>query len=355
MSFLGKGLESLIPFKKAGEIPGVLENGEKGMPLPQPDESPVQEQPAEQERPQAYTAEDRFTPRRSDSIFSIEIEKIEPNPFQPRREFNKETLEGLAHSIREHGVLQPILVVKRESETPAGITVRYQLIAGERRWRAAKLAGLSQIPAVIRRGMPDDRVKLELALIENVQREDLNPIERAHAFKKLGDEFGLIQREIALRIGKSRENVANTIRLLSLPEEIQSSLQEGQISEGHARAILMAGEDRAKQHQVYREVVAERLNVREAENRARQVSGKLLLMRKRASQVQDPHIREWQKRLQDRFGTKVLVQKISAGKGKIVVEFYSEEELRAILDKMVEERGAGEARHSDSAQFTNLA
>lgn len=351
MSFLGKGLESLIPFKKTEEIPGALESGGKETLPPQPDASLAREQPPEQETPQAYTAEDRFVPRRSDSVFSIEIEKIEPNPFQPRREFNKEALEGLAHSIREHGILQPILVVKRESETPAGITVRYQLIAGERRWRAAKLAGLSQIPAVIRRGMPDDRVKLELALIENVQREDLGPIERAHAFKKLGDEFGMIQREIALRIGKSRESVANTIRLLSLPDEIQSALQEGQISEGHARAILMAGENHAKQHQVFREVVAERLTVREAENRSHQVSGRPLLMRKRASQVQDAHIREWQKRLQDRFGTKVLVQRISEGKGKIVVEFYSEEELRAILDKMVEQQEG--AHHSGTMPMTN--
>lgn len=328
MSFLGKGLESLIPYKKPEDTSGGLDVAK--------DETVVSKDSLAKKTAQARTEfDDRLTPRRGDSIFSIEVDKVEPNPLQPRRELEKKALEELAHSIREHGVLQPILVVRRETETPAGITVQYQLIAGERRWRAAKLAGLLQIPAVIRRGMPDDRVKLELALIENVQREDLNPIDRARAFKKLSDEFGLIQREIAVRIGKSRENVANTMRLLALPEDMQTAIQEGRISEGHARAILMAGEDAAKQYQVYREIIAERLNVREAENRAHQVSGKPLLMRKRASQIQDPHIREWQKRLQDWFGTKVLVQKIG-GKGKIVVEFYSEEELRAIFDKMVE-------------------
>lgn len=351
MGFLGKGLESLIPYKKPEDTSGGLDIAKDEAVLPEIKQS-ASKNPSVKETVSVRTEfDDRMTPRRSDSIFSIEVDKVEPNPLQPRRDFDKKALEELAHSIREHGVLQPVLVVKRETETPAGITVQYQLIAGERRWRAAKLAGLLQIPAVIRRGMPDDRVRLELALIENVQREDLNPIDRARAFKKLSDEFGLIQREIAVRIGKSRENVANTVRLLALPEDVQTALQEGRISEGHARAILMVGEDFTKQNQVYHEIVAERLNVREAENRAHQVSGKPLLMRKRPSQIQDPHIREWQKRLQDRFGTKVLVQK-SGGRGKIVVEFYSEEELRAIFDKMVENQQEN-MRHSGTMPATS--
>ncbi len=331
---LGRGLESLIPNKEPDEVPGVL-NTE-----PQDPPSPLAEKPRPSlvnlGSPAARTYEDHFTPRRSDSVFWIEIEKIEPNPYQPRREFNEEALKGLAHSIREHGVLQPILVTKREIETPTGLDVRYQLIAGERRWRAAGLAGLSQIPAVIRRGIPDDRIRLELALIENVQREDLNPMEKARAFKQLIDEFHLVQREIAERIGKSREMIANTLRLLSLSPDIQQALHEGRITEGHARAVLMAGDDPQKQTLVFNAVVMDRLNVREAENRARQVSGKIFVPRKRPAQVHDPETRSWQTKLEELLGTKVRVEKLGE-RGKIVVEFYSDEELRGILDKLIRE------------------
>ena len=285
----------------------------------------------------ARSFQDHFTPRRGEAIFWIEIEKIEPNPYQPRREFEDEALRALAGSIREHGVLQPILVTKRETETPTGIEVKYELIAGERRWRASKLAGLSQIPATIRRGVPDDRVKLELAIIENVQREDLNAMERAHAFKRLIDEFHLVQREIAGRVGKSRELVANTLRLLMLPQEIQQAVHGGKISEGHARAVLMAGEDVQKQFGVYHAIINDRLSVREAENRARQVGGKTFTPRKRPSlKVEDIEMRQWQSKLQEQLGTKVQLQRIGE-RGKIVVEFYSEEELRGLLQKLVKE------------------
>lgn len=320
---LGRGLESLIPDKKPDEISENLD-------------TPPETKDSSVSIPAARTYQDHFTPRRSDSIFWIEIEKIEPNPYQPRREFVEEALQDLSRSVREHGVLQPILVTKREIETPTGLDVRYQLIAGERRWRAAKLAGLSQIPAVIRRGMPDDRLKLELALIENVQREDLNAMERAKAFKQLIDEFHLVHREIAERVGKSREMIANTMRLLTLPPEIQEALNTGRITEGHARAVLMAGDDLQKQVEVYNAILEERLNVREAENKARQVSGKIFVPRKRSAQSQDPVMREWQNRLQERLGTKVQLQRMGE-RGKIVVEFYSEEELKGILDKLIKE------------------
>ena len=331
---LGRGLESLIPDKAPEEVPENLVTEEEVVVsqkvlTPHPRLSSLGATPAR-------TYEDHFTPRRGDSVFWIEIEKIEPNPYQPRREFGEDALRGLSASIREHGVLQPILVTKREIETPTGLEVRYQLIAGERRWRAAQLAGLSQIPAVIRRGIPDDRIKLELALIENVQREDLNPMERARAFKQLIDEFHLIQREIAERIGKSREMIANTLRLLALSPEIQTALHEGRITEGHARAVLMAGDDAVKQAEVYNAVLMDRLNVREAENRARQVSGKIFVPRRRPAAMQDPQTREWQRQLEDRLGTKVQFQKLGE-RGKIVVEFYSEEELRGILDKLIRE------------------
>ncbi|QQG44969.1 MAG: ParB/RepB/Spo0J family partition protein [Candidatus Sungiibacteriota bacterium] len=329
---LGRGLESLIPDKPPEEMPENFDTSEAVLPS------------AEKQKPKLSSLgegsrlsyEDHFTPRRSDSVFWIEVEKIEPNPFQPRREFEESTLKDLAGSIREHGVLQPILVTKREIETPGGIDVRYQLIAGERRWRAARLAGLTQIPAVIRRGMPDDRLKLELALIENVQREDLNPLERARAFKQLIDEFHLVQREIGERVGKSREFVANTIRLLALPNEIQEALHAGKITEGHARAVLIVGDDPTKQSEVYNAVVMDRLTVREAENKARQVSGKVFVPRRRPAAVQDPEMREWKNRLEEKLGTKVQLQKIGE-RGKIVVEFYSEEELRGILGKLIRE------------------
>src|SRR3989338_3749966 len=332
MDPLGKGLESLIPNRSPEETPGFEDNQNI-----QPD-VPKTDSPQNQSRGtiSARTYQDHFIPRRGDSIFWIEIEKIEPNPFQPRREFGEAALKDLASSIREHGVLQPVLVTKREIETPTGLDVRYQLIAGERRWRAAKLARLSQIPAVIRRGVPDDRIKLELALIENVQREDLNPMERARAFKQLVDEFHLVQREIAERVGKSREMIANTLRLLLLPAEIQEALHQGRISEGHARAVLMAGDDPLKQREVYNSVVMDRLNVREAENRARQLSGKIFVPRRRPAKVQDPEMRSWQSRLEEILGTKVRLEKLGE-RGKIVVEFYSDEELRGILDKLIRE------------------
>lgn len=324
----------MIPDKQPEEIPEVLsamEQSNQSPPLPNPS-SPSLTSAAVPAR----TYQDHFTPRRSDSIFWIEIEKVEANPYQPRREFGEEALKELANSIREHGVLQPVLVTKREIETPTGLDVRYQLIAGERRWRAARIAGLSQIPAVIRRGVPDDRIKLELALIENVQREDLNAMDRARAYKQLVDEFHLVQREIAERIGKSRELIANTLRLLNLPAEIQESLQTGRITEGHARAVLMAGDDQTMQYKVYNAVLTDRLNVREAESKARQVAGKIFIPRKRPAQSHDPEMREWQNRLQEKLGTKVMLQRMGE-RGKIVVEFYSDEELRGILGKLIKE------------------
>lgn len=338
MEPLGKGLESLIPDKYPAETPG----GDSFEPGTAEPRNSLPESPAESESPPAdlgeinrrvRASEDRIAPKRGDSVFWIEIEKIESNPFQPRREFSEEALSGLAASIREHGVLQPILVTKREIETPRGIEVRYQLIAGERRLRAAEKAGLSQIPAVIRRGVSDDRIKLELALIENVQREDLNPMERARAFKRLVDEFNLVQREVAARIGKSREMVANSLRLLTLPPEVQVAVESGKLSEGHARSILMAGNDPARQMELYRAIIEDHLTVRESENRARQVSGKPFVPKRRPGAVQNPEFRAWQRELQEWLGTKVHLQQ-NGGRGRVVVEFYSEEELRAILAKL---------------------
>lgn len=329
---LGRGLESLIPDKKPDEMSAILSSEEN---TASQVKTEIKTATVASAAP-ARTYEDHFTPRRGESIFWIEIEKIEPNPLQPRREFDEAALKDLASSIREHGVLQPILVTKREIETPTGLDVRYQLIAGERRWRAAGLAGISQIPAVIRRGVPDDKIRLELALIENVQREDLNALERAKAFKQLIEEFHMVHKEVAARIGKSREMISNTLRLLALPPEMQESLQTGRITEGHARAILMGGDDLVKQKAIYEAILMDRLNVREAENRARQIAGKILIPRKRPAAVQDPVMKDWQNRLQERLGTRVQLQKVG-DRGRIVVEFFSEEELRGILSKLISE------------------
>lgn len=353
MDPLGRGLESLIPDKGPDETPGnflpsLQAEAAESVPLTSPrlpvepdiavSSSPAPEPPvappAASAAPRTY--EDNFVPRRDDSVFWIEIDKIDPNPYQPRREFEPIALQGLADSIREHGILQPILVTKREIETPTGLAVRYQLIAGERRLRAARMAGLSQIPAMIRRGVPDDRIRLELALIENVQREDLNPIEKAKAFKQLIDEFHLVQREISVRVGKSREAITNTLRLLTLPQDIQDGLSRGKINEGQARAILMAGDDPAPQRRLYDEMNEHRMTVREAESRARQISGKTLTPRIRPSRVGDPQFRMWESRLEETLGTKVKLEKLG-NRGKIVVEFFSEEELRGILYKLIKE------------------
>ena len=333
---LGRGLDSLIPDKHVPESSAAPEIDSD--PVAAPDPAVALSAASESTVPsQIRSYQDHFVPKRGESIFWIDIEKIDANPFQPRREFDKGALEDLAASIREHGILQPILVTKREIETPGGLEVRYQLIAGERRMRASRLAGLTQIPAIIRRGIPDDRIRLELALIENVQREELNAMERARAFKQLIDEFHLVQREIGVRIGKSREAIANTLRLLTLPADIQEGVMRGTISEGHARAVLMAGDDPARQATLYKEIISDGLTVRAAEGRARQLTGKILIPRKRASRLMDPQAREWQERLEERFGTKVQLQRVGE-RGKIVVEFFSDEELRGILDKLIRER-----------------
>jgi ParB family chromosome partitioning protein len=273
--------------------------------------------------------------RANESIFWIERNRIEPNPFQPRREFDEGALKDLAESLRTHGMLQPILVSRVEVETTRGLEVKYQLIAGERRWRASALANMDQVPVIIKK-QPTDRMKLELALIENVQREDLNPIDKAKAFRQLMDDFKLMQREVAERVGKSREMVANTMRLLSLPIDMQQAVVEGKMTEGHARAILMVGDDAQLQRQLFGDIMSGKLTVREAENEARRLTGRELKPHKRLGSAGDVETRNWQSKLQEMFGTKVQVQKLG-DRGKIVIEFYSDEELRAIIHKVLQE------------------
>ncbi|MBI4692230.1 MAG: ParB/RepB/Spo0J family partition protein [Candidatus Terrybacteria bacterium] len=242
-------------------------------------------------------------PKRYERIFWIEIDKIKPNPMQPRQDFDDSRLHDLAESIRQYGVLQPLLVTRKEIETKRGTDVEYELISGERRLRASQIAGLIQVPIIIRDDT-EDKIKLELAIIENLQREDLNPIERAKAFKKLSDEFKLRHHEIAEKIGKSREYVTNTVRLLLLPEEVQTALIKGEISEGHCRPILMLSERREEQMQLFQDIVNKKINVRMAEK----ISRTIAVERARKTEI-DPEIKSLEQKLSDALATKVRIEK----------------------------------------------
>ena len=270
--------------------------------------------------------------KRKESVFWIELEKIKPNPFQPRREFDESQLRELAESIREYGVLQPIVVTRKELNNMDAVSgsvfaVEYELLAGERRLRAAKLIGLPHIPAIIRSGT-SDKVKLELALVENLQRADLNPIEKARAFKQLIDQFGLRQIDVAEKIGKSREVVANTLRLLTLPEAMQEAVALGKITEGHTRPLLMLSGHPEDQTQLYQNILIQSLSVRDAERAARNIA------RERVRASLDPETRMLQEKLENALGTRVNIER-RGPKGKISIEFFSEEELKSISEKIV--------------------
>src|SRR3989344_6093975 len=185
---------------------------------------------------------------KKDSVYYVEINKVRPNPQQPRRDFDDEGLKELAKSIKKYGVLQPLLVSKVEEESNHGMNVYYQLIAGERRLRAAKQVGLPNVPVIVRNDLEDKQENLEVALVENVQRKDLNPMEEAEAYDRLAKEFNLTQKEIAEKVAKSREVVANAVRLLNLPKDIKESLRSGKLTRAHARALL-AFSDEAKQRE----------------------------------------------------------------------------------------------------------
>jgi len=268
-------------------------------------------------------------PQQTDSIFHIEVEKIKPNPAQPRKNFDEKALWELAHSIREFGFLQPLVVSKIEKETPTGVDVEYQLIAGHRRLLAAKLLGLQVVPAIIR-NVDLEIEKLELAVVENIQREDLNSIERARAMAKLQDEFHMTQREVASKLGKSREVVANTVRLLDLPTYIQEALEKGQITESHGR-FLLAVQDPGAQKRLFDDLVANRLTTRDLKNRVRMTKAGGA-----APAEISPEMKMMEEKLSAEFGTPVKIER-GENTGKITITFYSDEELQSILDKM----GAG--------------
>lgn len=266
----------------------------------------------------------------NDSIFWIDVDKIVPNPFQPRREFDETQLQSLSDSIRQYGVLQALVVTRKEvPKEDGGLAVEYELIAGERRLRASKLAGLSQVPVLIKVGdEANDLMKLELAIIENIQREDLNPVDRAKAFQRLIDEFGFKHIEIGKKVGKSREYVSNSVRLLALPEEILSALSQGKISEGHARPLMMLGDRVEEQLTLFKEIMFKKLTVREAEAIGRRIAYDKI--RKKGVTL-DPETQELEERLTETLGTRVSIEKRENG-GKILIDFFSPEDLQAILE-----------------------
>ena len=249
----------------------------------------------------------------------VDIDKISPSPFQPRRAFDEIKLQELAVSIRNQGIIQP-LVVRPKGE-------RFELIAGERRWRAAMKAGLSTVPVVVRQA--SDRDALQLALIENLQREDLNPIEEAVGYRRLQDEFTWSQEEVAEKVGKSRPAVTNALRLLSLPSEVQQEVASGNLPAGQARALLGL-QSEAVIITAYREVIARALSTRETEKLVRNL--KLGRRRRRESPSVDPDLRSLVEELQRALGTKIRVlPKARSTKGKIEIEYYSLPDLERII------------------------
>jgi ParB family transcriptional regulator, chromosome partitioning protein len=278
---LGKGLDALIP----GETPSEQRNGAQLIPIPQ----------------------------------------IMPNPSQPRSEMNDASLEELANSIREHGILQPLILTKDPNQES------YILIAGERRLRAAQIAGLESVPAIVRQA--SDQERLELALIENIQRENLTPLESAEAYQQLNDEFRLSHDQIAVRVGKSRTAVTNTIRLLKLPEAVRKAMNAGKISEGHARALLSLATSKA-QLAALQTIVTHGLNVRQTEELIRKLAGeKPVSTAKKAPKSAE--IKGIEDQLRSVLGTKVTLNYGSKG-GTVVIHYYSDEELEALIQRLEE-------------------
>ena len=276
-----------------------------------------------------------------DSIFWIDVNKIKPNPFQPRREFDAAQLQSLSDSIRQYGVLQALVVTRNEVQKEDGLVVEYELIAGERRLRASKMAGLSVVPVLIKDGQESDQMKLELAIIENLQREDLNVVDRAVAFKKLVEEFKFTHDMVAKKVGKSRVYVSNTMRVLHLPPHMLEALKEGRITEGHTRPLLMLEDRKEEQEVLFKDITIRKMSVREAELVARNTA---VERAKNRSELIDMETRELQDKLTQTFGTRVTIeQKHEAEGGKVTIAFFSKEDLKNILAIMEKNKTPAEA------------
>ncbi|MEK7638039.1 MAG: ParB/RepB/Spo0J family partition protein [Patescibacteria group bacterium] len=274
---------------------------------------------------------------RRESIFFVEVTKIQPNPDQPRTDFDQEALAELARSIRKFGVLQPLLVSKMEEDLPRGRAVTYQLIAGERRWRAAQLAGLPTVPVIIRDDLTPSSSgtksnRLEVALIENLQREDLNPIEQAEAYCRLAGEFGLRQQEIADKVGKSREAVANVMRLVNLPQYIKDATRDGRIS-GTAARSLLSFQDATAQKQAYEQIATGGFSTKDLEYAAS--SAKAAVGRRKARH--NERFDDLMRNLADHLGAPVIIraQGSSSRTGQIVIRFADLEHLNTVVKKII--------------------
>jgi len=291
---LGRGLSSLIPNK-------------------QPSQS---DQPPADFTKRSLSDDDSI--RGDKFVLEIDVNQIVPNPHQPRKTFDDSKLQELAQSIKAHGIIQPLIVSKNGSQ--------YELIAGERRFQASKLLGLKKVPAIVREAGEKD--KLELAIVENVQRHDLNAIDEAKAYQKLMDEYQMNQEEVALKMGKSRSLVANKVRLLGLPVEIQKALIEQRITEGHAKAILSIANPE-KQRALFELILKSSLTVRQTEDKTKEISVKT---HKRHIKI-DPETKKLEDELVGALGTKVKVTRSGEG-GKIIIDYYSPEDLEALLTKI---------------------
>jgi len=307
---LGRGLASLIPQKA------------KNITEPKEDFSYFGAKPSgaslQNELKNKTTLNNEPNTSNAKSVQDIGINLIVPNPHQPRISFDAEKLQELANSIKEHGIIQPIVVTKNGNQ--------YEIIAGERRFQASKLAGLTTIPVIVREA--NEQQKLELAIIENVQRHNLNPIEEAKSYRKLEDDFDMNQEEVALKVGKSRSAVANKTRLLNLPVEVQKAIISEKITEGHAKAIL-ALENPEKQRALFEMILKNNLTVRQTEEKTKEIS---VQTHKRVIHL-DPETKEVIDKLTGALGTKVKISKSGQG-GRILIDFYSNEELNNIVSKI---------------------
>ncbi|MDP3740843.1 MAG: ParB/RepB/Spo0J family partition protein [bacterium] len=264
----------------------------------------------------------KFRSHDGQPLLEIALDQIVPNEFQPRRIFNEEKLQELANSIKEHGIIQPIVVTLRDDG-------KYEIVVGERRFRASKLAGLASVPVFVSENL-DAETKLELALIENVQRADLNPIEEAKAYERLHSEFGLKYVDVARKVGKDFSTVSNLIRLLRLPVEIQRALIEGVIAEGQARPLLTLKEHE-EMIQMFHIIVANNMRVRDIESKVREIKQRQIKVKEMFTP--DPFLESLENILRNKLGTRVQVNKGAKG-GKITIEFYSDEELNSIIGKL---------------------
>ena len=303
---LGRGLGALIPAFGEEKVDKSEENFTKQQKLSTNKEADV----------------DNYVDK-ANTVLSLPLSKVEPRPSQPRVLFDEKALNELADSVRQHGVLQPILVVRQGNH--------YEIVAGERRWRAAKLAGLKKIPAILKDY--EGRDISELALIENIQREDLNPIEEAQAYKQLIDEYGLKQEELALRVAKNRTTIANSLRLLKLDEKVQALVMEGSLSEGHARSLLSLS-DKKQQLALAQEIIKGRLSVREVEQRVKRVGAPKPLKKVFRGEMEQTAYDELALSLRRSLGTKVSIRRTDKEKGQVIIDYYSVDELERIAEKL---------------------